>query len=898
MGKKTMPTSQRRLQRQLLKRRIQTNWGRFVAIILIMMLGVLLYVGIKSSGPVLYNNAQTYFTNKQASDLQIISTTGLTETDVKLAEKLTGAKVEAGKSVDALTASNHRTVHLMSLPQDLNQLQVLAGRRPTKANEIILDEQAQRAGYRLGQTYKFQQTSGLARQQFRIVGFARSPLFIDRTARGTTTIGAGTVDYFACVTAQNFSNQVYSVLYLQVASLTKLNPFQDTYQDKSTQATKRLKKIFKGRAAQRNAALFALIKAKLAKQQDQLTASQQQVTSAQAQLTAQQQQLDQQLAASDQLSASQQATLAAQQAALKTQQTQLTAQAQQLTAAATKLQQARQQAKAQINTQYYFNDRQALPGYSSYGELAERIQAIANVFPLIFFLIAILVTFTTMTRMIEEDRLQIGTMKALGYTRREIGRGYLTYALLAALCGSVAGVIIGTETLPRIIFKMMQNQFSLPDHGVLYIPSTIAIASLLAAFATLGAVGIAISRELRERPAALLLPRAPKAGKEILLEKIKPLWRHLSFNRKVSYRNLFRFKSRMWMGILGIAGGTGLILAGFGIRDSIAASSERQFSEIIHYQAVVTTTKTSAPKAAQVLAADSRYQSKLPVHAEQVNLRAAGQQVDAVTLYAAAQPAKFQRYMALTGPLPDKNGVILSAKTAQLLELTVGDQFTVQASDGVRFQAKLRGVTTNYAGHFIYFSRGYLHQVAADRDQINTWLVRTKSATSAQEQDLAQQLLATKQVVNVSYLSTQQAAADRQTQMLQLIVVIFILLSGLLTFIVLYNLTNINVSERIRELSTIKVLGFYDREVTMYIVRENLILTILGIILGLGFGNLLTLFILHQAATSQVVFPLTISFLGYAVAITMTILFTIIVMFVTHRHLKAIDMIAALKAND
>ncbi|WP_261806750.1 ABC transporter permease [Lapidilactobacillus luobeiensis] len=880
--------SKKRLQRQLLRRRIQTNLGRFIAIILIIMLGVLLYVGIKSSGPVLYNNAQTYFKSQKASDIQIVSTTGLTKEDLRRARQLTGATVESAKTVYALTAQDNQTVQLLSLPKKLNRLQVLQGRLPQAKNEIILDELARDDGYRVGSTYRVQKTRGLSRRTFQVVGFARSPLMIDQTARGTTTIGDGTVDYFAYLPAPVFTDNVASTIYLRLKKTTDANPFQAQYQRQVDQAIKQLKGYFKGRASQRNAEILAPTLAQIAAQQTELTNQKRQLSAAQSRLTQQAADAGASLSQAQQAEASrQQATLTAQNAAL--------------IAAQKKLTKAKTQATAAVASHYYFNDRQDLPGYSSYGELAERIQAIANVFPLIFFLIAILVTFTTMTRMIEEDRIQIGTMKALGYTRGEIGQGYLTYALLAALCGSFAGIVIGTETLPRIIFKMMQNQFSLPDHGVRYIPLTILIAVLLAGFATLGAVGIAVLRELRERPAELLLPRAPKAGKTILLERFKPLWRRLSFNQKVSYRNLFRFKSRMWMGILGIAGGTGLILAGFGIRDSIAASGNHQFSQVLRYQAAATLTDTKSPtvkKVERVLDADQQILSKLAVHAEQVDLLTNAAKVDTVTLYATSAPQRLQRYIRLSGPLPTNDGVILSEKTARLLKVKSGQTLTIRTSNGQKMAVKVKGVTTNYAGHFIYLTKAYFDQVSSESYQANTWLVRTKAMTHQQEDKFAQRLLASKQVVNVTYLSTQKAAVDKQTAMLQLIVVIFILLSGLLTFIVLYNLTNINVSERIRELSTIKVLGFFDREVTMYIVRENLILTGLGILLGLGFGNLLTLFILHQAETSQVVFPLTISVWGYLVAIAMTLIFTLIVMLVTHRHLTEIDMIAALKAND
>lgn len=428
---------------------------------------------------------------------------------------------------------------------------------------------------------------------------------------------------------------------------------------------------------------------------------------------------------------------------------------------------------------------------------------------------------------------------------------------------------------------------------------TIGIAILLSLFASLGAVLIVVNRELREKPAALMQAKAPKAGKRILLERITPLWRRLSFNQKVSYRNLFRFKSRMWMAILGIAGGTGLILTGFGIRDSIDYSGQTEFHQILNYQSVLSLDDDGAKttKTAKILKDDSKYRAHLPVYMEIVKLQHSGESVDAVSLYATNQPQKFRQYVKLSQAIP-KNGALLSRKAAKLLNVQAGDKLTLRDADNRPYQVKVSGITDNYAGHFIYMRKDYLNEALTKRYQPSTWLVKLKTQTKAQEKKLASQLLKTGEVVNNSYLSTQIDAVDTQTASLRPIVLIFIILSGLLSFIVLYNLTNINVSERIRELSTIKVLGFFDREVTMYVVRENVLLTIMGIVVGLGFGNLLTWFILHQAETADVIFPLITSATGYITAILMTIIFTVIVMIVTHFKLKRVDMIEALKANE
>lgn len=864
-----------RLQFRLLGRKIRGSLGRFVAIVLIIMLGVLLFVGIKSSGPDLYHNATAYLKAQKAGDIQLISTTGLTNNDLKLARQLTGSQVEGSQFVYGTSSKNSDTIQLFSYHKNnqLNQLKVVRGRLPKKNFEMILDDLAIKQGYQIGDNIQIKNDQ-LKRQTYRIVGFATSPLFISMSTRGTTDIGDGTVDYFAYTNQANFKTTVYSALNIRLPKLAGMNSYSTAYQDKVAAKVKQLKQIFKGRAKQRNDEVAATAMKPIKAQQAKLTAAAQQLTAAKKQISA---------ASQGQVTTT----------------PELTAQEAALTAAQAKLDAAQKKVTALSATTYYFNERADLPGFSDYGSLADRIAAIANVFPLIFFLIAILITFTTITRMVEEERTQIGTLKALGYTRWEIAQNYVLYALFAAVIGIVIGVLIGTKTLPQIVISMMQTQYSVPPSAINYDWPTILIATLLSLFATLGAVIYVLTIQLHEKPADLMQPKAPKAGKRILLERITPLWRRLSFNQKVSYRNLFRFKSRMWMAILGIAGGTGLILTGFGIRDSIDYSGQTQFKQIMNYQATVSLNpqSTNTNKAKQILTDNHQYRSYLPVHLEMVTLKKSGQTVNQVSLYATNQPTALRRYVKLDQKITN-NGVILSRKAAQLLNVKAGGQLTVQDTDNHSYQVKIAAVTDNYVGHFIYASKAYLNKTRTNHYAATTWLVKLKQQTKPQEKKLAKKLLNTKEVVNISYMSTQIAAVNKQTASLQPIVLIFIVLSGLLSFVVLYNLTNINISERIRELSTIKVLGFFDNEVTMYIVRENIVLTLMGIVVGLGFGNLLTLFILHQAETSMMIFPLIISRSGYLTAIILTILFTVVVMLVTHFRLKRVDMIEALKANE
>ncbi|AYE39097.1 ABC transporter permease [Companilactobacillus zhachilii] len=832
-------------------RDIRKSKGRFIAIILIIMLGVLIFVGVKAAGPSLNDSLNKTVADKNLSDIQVISTTGFSETDLKLARKVPGAQVEATKMKYVIGGKSKVAVALYGYDDDAkqNQLIMRSGRLPQKANEVVLDKNAKsKYSYKIGQTFKFANDSGLKQKNYKIVGFADSPQFIDNQSRGATNIADGQVQLFAYIPQSQLDMSVATMLNLHFNSLKDKNTFSDSYKDSVDKKLSILKRKFKDRDYQRTTEVTA----DYLKQFDQ-----------------QQAQLDQLRAIDPQMASQQQV----------------------------KLNEARTKALKKAKTTYTWQTREDLPGFSAYGESSDRIAAIANVFPVFFFLIAALITFTTITRMVEEARSEIGTFKAFGYTKWEISKNYYYYAISAGVIGAILGAVIGNESLPRIVLALYKQYIAL-DWVVGLQWWVILIALVFSLLATLGAAVIVIRKELVEGPAALMRPKSPKSAKKILLERIKPLWNHLSFNRKVSYRNLFRFKSRMFMTIIGIAGGTALILTGFGIQNSIGASGNRQYSEIFDYQAVVKLNDdANQTKVKNILQQDKQYKNSTAINSTTAKLKANGQQVNDVNVYTPNSLQQFKKYVHLKNNL-QKQGVILSKKTAQLLNVKKGDQLRVTLTGGKKVSLKVGSITDNFIGHFLYLSPQVYQNKLGKVATSNTLLLHLSSQTSAQRKHLANRLLDSGEVMGTSYTHDVLDTVSKMSSSLKPIILIFVLLSGTLSFVVLYNLTNINVSERIRELSTIKVLGFYNNEVTMYIVRENIILTIFGIIVGYGVGNLLTAYILHQAATEQVIFPLTISWFGYLVATLLMIIFTAIVMLVTHNKLKHIDMIGALKSNE
>lgn len=845
-------------------RNIRDSLGRFIAIVIIIMLGVLLFVGVKATGPALKDSLNTTVKADHLADSQLLATTGVSKAQVKAAESVSGVQAEAVKFKYVIGGRASDVVALYGYQKGttINRLHLTSGQLPTQANQIVLDTAAKKSGYQLGQTYTFTGGSKLARRTFKISGFADSPAYIEDTSRGSANIGDGTVRYFAYIPASQMKMPVASQLNIRFPALQTRDTFSNRYKDAVATKMKLVKQRVKAQGEKDlRAAVYAnIVKTATAKAQAQLAAS---GTPA--------------AAAADQ--------------AIKPQ-------------LSTFQQQATVTARKQLSTSLTWQTREDLPGFGDYGGSADRIAAIANVFPVFFFLVAALITFTTVSRMVEEARAQIGTFKALGYGKWAIARNYLAYAALAGLLGGIIGVFAGNLSIPRIVLSLYKNYIPLQQVVSLQWP-LIALSLLLALIATLGAAAIVVRNELTEKPAALMRPRAPKSAKRILLERITPLWSRLSFNQKVSYRNLFRYKSRLVMTILGIAGGTALILTGFGIKDSITATGVQQYGDVIHYQAIVRLADGKKPAAARdILAKSKAYRSAGTVSGAVAKLSAKGHSLSDVNLFAPANGNDLEPYVSLRSTASNRkltlprHGIVITSKLAKALNVTTGDTLKVATTNGQSKRFTIKGIAKNYVGHFGYLSNPAYQQLAGNSAKPNTLLVRLQPQSSKQNDRLAKQLLNHHAIVGISFTTTAKKTLSNMSGMLDPIVLIFILLSAVLSFVVLYNLNNINVSERIRELSTIKVLGFFDREVTMYISRESIVLTVIGIVFGYLLGNLLTAYILYQAETEAVVFPLTISIVGYLTATLLMLAFTGVVTWLMHRRLQRVDMVEALKSNE
>lgn len=557
---------------------------------------------------------------------------------------------------------------------------------------------------------------------------------------------------------------------------------------------------------------------------------------------------------------------------------------------------------------YYAFARSDNPGFDEYADNAKRLSALSLVFPAFFFAIAALVSLTTITRMIEEQRVQIGTLKAQGYTNFEISLKYYIYALGASSMGTFFGLLGGFYGIPRIIVSAYGSLYDLPNkqfHSYLWIA---LIALVISIFSTGVSVWAVLHQELKGTPAILMRPKAPKVGKRILLERISFIWNRLNFVQKVTMRNLFRYKQRMIMTIFGIAGCMGLMITGFGIGDSIAQMSKLQYKDILKYQALITLDEDASTEkkeeAKEVIRKMDGIEDSLLIVNQLYKVKKPGVNTQQVLVIAPQDTAAFSSYVKLQKRGSDnifelpKEGAVLTEKLADLFDVKIGDTIILTDSDNHTFEVPVAKITENYAGHYIYVSpETYATYLGSGEVTYNGALLRYNQDKEWEDQ-LANSLNQYKGILAISFNSSMVGTFDATMDSLNTVVLVIVIAAAVLAFVVLYNLTNINVSERIRELSTIKVLGFYDKEVTMYIYRENIILSLFGIFFGSFLGKFLHYFVLSTASLDSMMFSYILKTSSFVYAAILTMVFSTFVMWVMHHKLKHVDMIEALKSNE
>ena len=569
-----------------------------------------------------------------------------------------------------------------------------------------------------------------------------------------------------------------------------------------------------------------------------------------------------------------------------------------------KLIDAREKVSEIEKAKWYILDRQQNAGYSSYIQDTESIENLSVVFPIVFFAIAALVSLTSMTRMVEEERQEIGTLKALGYNKFHIMLKYLVYSSLACIIGGIIGMNIGFQLLPRIIWDMYEMMYTLPEFIVSFNHQYSSIGLGLIYICIVGATLYTILKEVKETPATLLRPKAPKYGKRVLLERVTFIWKRLKFSHKVTVRNIFRYKKRFLMTIIGIMGCTSLILAGFGIKDSISSILPNQYEDICHYDMLVSlkTALTTEQKDNYVEELKQKEDIQEVVETFMESGTAGKDNRETVQIVVPSDNKEIDKMIKLRDvktkePFTlSEEGIIITDKLAELINAKVGDMVKVTTADDVEKEIKVVGITENYISHYVYMSKELYQQVFEETYNTNVLLIQDNNLNEEQEKAIMQEMVAKNEVSTVTLTTTTMKTLDDTMNSLNYVVVVLIISAGLLAFVVLYNLSNINIGERIRELATIKVLGFYDREVYDYVTRETLILTIIGILLGLVGGYFLNFYILGTCEINILRFEKVIYPISYVYAAAITIVFSIIVNIVTYFTLKKIDMIGSLKS--
>lgn len=865
-------------------REIVSSKARFFSILIIIFLGVAFYSGIKSAEPDMNKAINKFYSDYNLMDSKIVSTLGLTDKDLDVLKNDDNILDFYGThTIDVNLTNTNNLVKFMEYDgeSNINSFVILEGRLPENTGEIALDERAFRLNesLKIGDEYIIESDedtmTSFKETKYKIVGMVRSPMYVEKDSRGVTSIGKGTIDYFAVLNSKDIAIDTYTEIYLRFKNVQGLDAYGDEYEKLMEENNKYLENLFASRIVERDEEIKSEVHEEFDKPYKEIEDQYQQIIAA-----------EQLGYGNEELSENKQKLLAAKE----------------------ELENKEKEAIDSIGeSKYYFFDRTDNQGYLGYKDSINCLGNIASVLPIFFFLVAILICLTTMTRMVEENRLEIGTLKALGYKDLEISWKYIIYASIASISGCILGILIGSTALPSIISNAYGSIYNVPKIILYYYPTYIIQSVVISILCTVGAALFVIKVELKSKPANLMRPKAPKIGKKILLERITPLWRRLSFNHKVTLRNIFRYKQRMIMTVLGIAGCMALLVTGFGLKDSNSGMVDKEFNKVWKYEAMVILNENSrdedTKKYNDTLEQINGYENSINLHQESVTFSKEGMNKQTATLYVPENVDKFDDFILLDDRVSgekyriDDSGVIISEKLAKLLGVTVNDTIILKDEDNNNHQVKVDNITENYVSHYVYMSPEYYKEIFGKEPIYNTQFINF-NIDKEDDNEISSKLLECNNVTNVTLKSQIQKSTEDSNDSMNLVMVVIIVAAGSLAFVVLYNLNNINVSERIRELSTIKVLGFFNNEVTMYISRENIILTLIGVITGSVLGKILHTFIINTAETDTMMMYPNISVNSYISSALLTILFSVIVMILMHIKLKKVNMIDALKSNE
>ena len=881
--------------------------GRFLSILTLMMLGSLALVGLKVASPNMERTAWTFLKNINAADTIVIADYGLDRADQTELQTLSGADVEFGYMTDLTLEGSQDAIRIFSKTERISKFQVTQGRLPEKEDELALAD-FWKDRYQIGQIIHLSQknasNSQLKRESYTITGFIHSPDIFSKTDMGSSASGNGNLSAYGVVTKDNFKSSIYTIARLRFNSLTDVNPFSVDYEKKLEEEEATLKELVADNGQARLEKMKKDAQKSLDEGKKQLDEAETNLTAGKKRLQETDTQLQGQEAQLSQFPEPQQSQISSQ---IEQAKEQLKQEKEKLSLAETdfakekaKWQTSQDEVNALTEPTYHVYNRKSSPtgqGYLMYSNSAMSIRAVGNIFPVVLYAVAAMVTFTTMTRFVDEERTNAGIFKALGYHSKDIIAKFVIYGLVAGTLGTLLGILIGHYILAPTISHIITERMIVGESQQCFYWTYSCLALGLSLVASVLPAYLVSRRELHEEAAQLLLPKPPVKGSKILLERITFIWSHLSFTQKVTARNIFRYKQRMLMTIFGVAGSVALLFAGLGIQSSVVGVADRQFKDLQQYQMILSVNSRASDsdkaKLEEKLQSDEVENYRL-ISSKQVEEKYAGKAgVQTVTMMVTDQDDldPFVHLEKNGEKLSLSNGLVLTEKLAQLAGVSVGDNFTI---DGKTF--KVGVITEHYVGHFVYMNQATYEEIYGQAPKMNTYLVQLKDKSEGNTERVAgefmDQVAVSGLVQNASTIQLFESFANSLNHTMAILV----LVSVLLAIVILYNLTNINVAERIRELSTIKVLGFHNKEVTLYIYRETIILSLIGMIVGLVSGFYLHQFLIQMIAPGTFRFQPKVGWEVYLIPVlAVSVILTILGFFVNH-YLRKVDMLEALKS--
>ena len=860
-------------------REISKTKSKFISIMIIMFLGVFIFVGLKETSPAMVNTYNKYIERHKMYDLRVSHNFGINEEDMKIINSMDNIDLSESYFIKKLQITNsNEFVNIESLPKKLVSPELTEGALPNNDREIALVESLQ-SSYKIGDVISFisdkSESNTLKQYKFKVVGFVQGADHIE-----VSNNNLANKDYFGYVKRDVFKFENVSGVNI------KLKDINYKYSDKDyiTEVNKTRDGLIEKLKIQQRIDE----KNYLEKNNKKLNENEKVINQAQEQLNSVKEKLEL-LKNVDSKSYNEQV--------------------EKLNKAQKEIDDNKKQlniGKASLSEESYprfsVENIRGLKNYAQFIDSASSLTFVANVFSIFLFVVSILVSLTTLTRMIDENRINIGTLKSLGYSNYQISKKYFVYGGLSTLIGTILGIIGAYLVIVPIIYNSYARFFTFNTPEIVYTPSILIAAFVISLGCISLAIYIPLRKNLREKSAYLLRPKAPSGGSRIFLEKIPFIWSRLSFLRKVTFRNIFRYKIRMLMTIFGVAGCLTLMFIGFGIRYGVIDISNEQFKVINKVDIAATYNpyidNESVEKLQREIDNNKNVKASTKVNIQLATFESNNEIIDSAQLIT-VDKENYKDYITLMdnnakGINLPVDAAVISEKLAYLHKLQVGDSFNVVVNNK-EYTLTIGEINKNYFGHTIYINKDYYESVFKKQYKDNTFLVQTKGGKEIVE-NVVSILNNNSDIVNISDNSKIQEILDNFIKGIDIIVAVMVICSVTLALVVLYNLINVNVSERIRELSTIKVLGFYPGEVTIYVFREIFYLSGVGIILGNYLGYKMYLKIILELAGRDMMFSSKVPLVVYLLASGITILITIVVMIVMHKKLKKVNMVEALKA--